>query len=68
MEKYELLKKLGFSAHYLKHLEKYSEEIIEIHSSSIDDEIYKIDTQDITSLEFSGILPEAGDRYKVKTY
>lgn len=68
MDKHELLLKLGFSDEYLDKLNNYSEGIIKIDSSSVPDEVYKVETQDNTSLVFNDVVKTYITNFKVKTF
>lgn len=68
MDKHELLRKLGFSDEYLDKLNNYSERIIKIDSSSVPDEVYKVETQDNTSLVFNDVVKTYITNFKVKTF
>jgi len=44
------------------------QEAIEIGSFSVSDEVYKVEIQDITSLEFNDVVKTYVPHFKVKTF
>lgn len=64
MDKNALLKSIGFSSEYIERLDKYSEQVIELSSTSIDDEIFSVKTQDLSSMKIREATNSFDTNYK----
>lgn len=56
MDKNELLKSIGFSEEYIEKLNKYSEETIEVSSTSVVNEVYSDEIRDTTNIKIEEVI------------